>query len=153
MLESGKRLQERVEKEKVEEVERQFKEVSKNDGNSVIGIARAAEAKGNESAQNRIVTESQIRALADKHNFKWPDYLVRLLICENVELDLDARNTEGNDPAWSVDRGLCQINNYHHAEVSDECAYDFHCSLIWTMDRINDGHQQEWICDQRARRK
>lgn len=35
-----------------------------------------------------------------------------------------ARNTEGNTPRGSVDRGLWQINSFWHPEVSDAAAYD-----------------------------
>ena len=41
----------------------------------------------------------------------------------------DATNTEGNDPADSVDRGILQINSHWHPEVTDECAFDPACAF------------------------
>lgn len=32
-------------------------------------------------------------------------------------------------PVWSQDRGILQINSYHHSEVSDACAFDARCAF------------------------
>src|SRR5260370_35116909 len=42
-------------------------------------------------------------------------------------LALDAKNC--NNPGGSCDRGILQINNHWHPEVSDTCAYDGACSF------------------------
>lgn len=44
-------------------------------------------------------------------------------------LDTLATNTAGNTPP-SEDRGILQINNYWHAEVSDACAFDPVCAFV-----------------------
>lgn len=99
-----------------------------------------------ESPQISRTVEEQIRDIAKEKGFKYEDYLVRLANCESrlkptaKRLNTDARKT--------TDRGLFQINNYWHYEVSDECAYDLRCSTEWTIDRINKGYQHEWICNQ-----
>ena len=90
--------------------------------------------------------EQQIRDIAEHENFEWADYLVRLAMCES-RLDPLAINGNGNYPSNSTDRGLFQINNYWHYEVSDACAYNLECSTVWTINRINQGYQSEWVCD------
>ncbi|MGH9679334.1 MAG: hypothetical protein ACRD4Y_05250 [Candidatus Acidiferrales bacterium] len=41
-------------------------------------------------------------------------------------------------------RGLWQINRNWHPEVSDACAYDVRCSTRWSLERIREGHSNEW---------
>lgn len=96
--------------------------------------------------------EETIRRLAKEANFKWTDYLVRLAKCEST-LNPDATNAQNNYPSHSKDRGLFQINNYWHKEVTDEQAYDLEWSTKWTMERINKGYQHEWACDRIIRNK
>lgn len=90
--------------------------------------------------------ELQIRAIADEVNFRWPDYLVNLAMCES-QLRPDAVNIYGNNPATSKDRGLFQFNSYHQARVSDECAFDIRCSTLKTIEMINRGDQHLWACN------
>ena len=94
-----------------------------------------------------VSVEQQVRDIAKEHNFKWTDYLIRLAKCENRKFDPTVINDKGNTPSYSKDRGIFQINDYWHKEVSDECAHSIRCSTIWTMERINDGYQSEWVCD------
>jgi hypothetical protein len=49
----------------------------------------------------------------------------------------DAVNEAGNTPP-SRDRGLWQLNDYWHPEVSDDCAFDALCSSVEAY-RISDG--------------
>ncbi|WP_416874770.1 hypothetical protein [Kitasatospora sp. SC0581] len=49
-----------------------------------------------------------------------------------------ASNREGNTPDYSVDRGLWEINDHFHGEVSDACAYDAQCNADQTY-RISNG--------------
>lgn len=90
--------------------------------------------------------EEQIRHLADEHNFRWPDYLVNLACCEGL-LKTETTNDKGNTPSYSIDRGLYGINDFWHSEISNNCAFDLNCSTLWTMKRINEGYQHEWMCD------
>ena len=90
--------------------------------------------------------ERQIREIAKEFNFQWIDYLVNLACCEGLLLT-NTINDKGNTPWYSKDRGLYGINDHWHKEVSDECAKDLRCSTIWTMERINEGFQYEWMCD------
>ena len=87
--------------------------------------------------------EQQIRKIARENKFKWVDYLVRLAKCEST-LNANAINDNG---VYGIDRGVFQINDYYHPEVSDECAFDVRCATEWTMWRINNGYQHEWHCD------
>ena len=90
--------------------------------------------------------EMQIREIACEFGFKWTDWLIRLAKCES-DLNEKISNDKGNTPAGSIDRGIFQINDYWHSEVSNECAYDLRCSTIWTMQRVNAGYQSEWVCN------
>lgn len=90
--------------------------------------------------------EQTIRRLAKEANFKWEDYLVRLLNCES-RLDPLAVNDRNNKPAHSKDRGIAQINNYFHPSITDAQAFDLEWSVKWTMDKINKGGQKIWVCN------
>lgn len=95
--------------------------------------------------------EQTIRRIAKEENFPWVEYLIRLAKCENDTLDPNRTNTRGNHPAWSVDRGIFMINNFHHAEVSDEQAFNVEFATKWTIKRILQGYQSEWVCDKYVR--
>lgn len=84
--------------------------------------------------------KEKIKDIANSHNFKWPDYLIRLAWCES-RFDPNAVGDNGHS------RGLFQIHNLYHPEVSDMCAFDIECATKWTMWRINSGYQHEWTCD------
>jgi hypothetical protein len=95
--------------------------------------------------------EEEIRLIAQEEKFKWPDYLVRLADCES-KLGKYSYNKQGNYPQDSIDRGVFMINNYWHAEVSDEQAHNLDWATRWTISRINNGFQHEWSCDKFAKR-
>lgn len=90
--------------------------------------------------------EQQIRAIAKREAFPYVEYAIDLTWCESTH-DPNASNTKGNYPPGSIDRGIWQINDYWHPEVSDQCAYDIECSSVWSMNHIVNGHQEEWTCD------
>jgi len=117
-----------------------------SDSNSDIGLFEFSHFPKSEELKNPSVA-MQIRIMAHEKGFKWPDYLVNLAHCES-RLDPFSLNGAGNYPASSVDRGVFQINSYWHKEVSSECAFDIECSTIWTMDMINNGNQNQWVCDE-----
>lgn len=93
--------------------------------------------------------EDTIRRLAQETGFKWPDYLVRLAYCES-RFDAKATNDNGR---YGMDRGVFQINNHYHAEVTDDQAFDVEWATRWTMDRINKGYQHEWACNSIIKKK
>jgi len=109
-------------------------------------IRGAQEAKNGIVEQDSGSVEERIRKIAREENFKYTDYLVKLAICES-KLRPTAVNTQNNQPATSKDRGLFQINNYWHKEVSDEQAFDIEFATKFTMDKINNGYQGLWVCD------
>ena len=92
--------------------------------------------------------EQTIRRIAAQENFKWPDYLVRLAKCES-SLNPKAVNTQGNKPKQSRDRGLFQINDHFHKNVSDAQAFDIEFSTRYTIKLINEGKQGYWVCDKK----
>lgn len=97
----------------------------------------------NTPKKENLSTEERILDIAEKENFKWQSYLLRLAYCES-RLNPDAINY---NQGHGTDRGIYQINDKYHPEVSDECAYDLECATKWTMWRINSGYQEEWACD------
>lgn len=90
--------------------------------------------------------EFRIREIAHQENFKWPDYLVKLINCES-QFRTDAVNIYGNNPVTSKDRGLLQFNSHWQARVSDECAYNLDCSVKEAIKMINNGQQDKWVCN------
>lgn len=122
-------------------------------------LAEIAYAKEEPLAEiSREPIEDHVRRLAKEANFQWVEYLVALMECENLRfpgdfLDPNRDNVTGNNPANSTDRGLFMINNYWHYEISDDCAHDIECSTKWTMKRITDGYQHEWMCDYKAKNR
>ena len=105
------------------------------------------EAKPDVSA---MTVEEQIRHWATEENFEWPDYLVKLAICES-RLDPLAVRVKGNSPAGSRDRGVFQINDYWQKQVTDDVAFSVEKSTKWTMDKINAGGQGIWVCDRKIK--
>ena len=43
------------------------------------------------------------------------------------------------------DRGLWMFSKYYHPEVSDDCAYDWHCSTVQAIRVIKSRGWQEWV--------
>jgi hypothetical protein len=130
--------------------------VSNLNDNSQNGISITLATKNAPEAQilpNTITPEAtvksveqQIRDIAKEHNFRWPDYLVRLADCES-KLNPLAVNESNNNPSWSKDRGLFQFNSHWQSKISDECAFDIRCSTEKTMEYINAGRQHLWACN------
>lgn len=131
--------------------------VSNLNDNSQNGISIALATKNAPEAQilpktstPQVVAKSveqQIRDIAKEHNFKWPDYLVRLADCES-KLNPLAVNDKNNNPSWSKDRGLFQFNSHWQSKVSDECSFDIRCATEKAMEMINNGKQHLWACNQ-----
>lgn len=69
-----------------------------------------------------------------------PDLALRVAKCESG-LNPGARNA--NSPE-SIDRGLFQINNYWHPEVSDETAYDAERSTRFFCQAFKEGNLTWW---------
>lgn len=92
----------------------------------------------------RIIIEAQ------KANFKWPEYLLKLAKCESGLREF-AKNTTGNKPHTSTDRGVFMINDYWHREVPDSVAYNVEEATKWTMRMIENGRQSAWVCDRHVR--
>jgi hypothetical protein len=76
--------------------------------------------------------------------FEYQDYLLRLAYCESRfnEFAMQYKNN-----VVGLDRGVFQINDYFHPEVSDECSMNVECATKWTMEMIKKGRQREWMCD------
>ena len=104
-----------------------------------IKVAKAAKLE--ESAVQS--PEEIIRQIAQEHNFQWPDYLIRLADCES-KLNQFALNNNG---IHGIDRGIFQINDRYQPQISNECAFDIRCATEFTMEKINQGFQELWMCN------
>jgi len=121
-----------------------------------VSFLAGAEAKAPEARQwglpvsgdrTDISIADQIRIVAmDEGHPEFATYLVKLAYCES-KLDPTAINDKGNTPAGSKDRGVLQINDYWHSNVSDECSFDIECSVKYTIKMIEKNRQSEWVCD------
>ena len=86
--------------------------------------------------------EEQIRKIAKDSNFKWPNYLVSLAKCES-SLNPFAIGDNGHS------RGLFQIHDKYHPEISTEQAMNIEFSTNWTIDMIEAGKQNQWSCNEK----
>lgn len=91
--------------------------------------------------------EAVIREVAEKENFAWTDYIVRLGQCES------SLNPNAKGDGKFNSRGVFQISKWYHPEVSDECAFDTECATKWAIKKINAGQQHLWSCDKVAKLK
>lgn len=77
----------------------------------------------------------------------------------DVELALDIADCESryNPKATGVnkdgtrDRGVFQINEYWHKNISDECAYDAECNIRYAISLLNQGKAHLWSCYRKVR--
>lgn len=54
-------------------------------------------------------------------------YIITAIAMAESGLNTQAQNC--NNPGGTCDRGIMQINNHYHSEVSDACAYDPACAF------------------------
>ncbi|GHO57217.1 CHAP domain-containing protein [Ktedonobacter robiniae] len=75
------------------------------------------------------LSDAQARALAAQAGFTGHSLLVVVAIA-HAESSLNPKACLRNtDTHHTLDRGIMQINNYWHSEVSDACAFDPKCSF------------------------
>lgn len=86
----------------------------------------------------------QIRLIAKQRNFKFTDYLIRLVDCES-NFNQFAINKGSSATGWY------QIIDAH--KLTRKQRYDLAFSTNWTMDKIEAGGQQIWECDKIAKLK
>lgn len=73
--------------------------------------------------------EEQARALAMQAGFSGRS-LDEVIAVAHAESSLNPKNClVNNDKLHTIDRGILQINNHWHSEVSDACAYDPACAF------------------------
>jgi len=95
--------------------------------------------EGHQSLNSEQV-KKQIKQIAEKENFPYVDYLIRLAACES-RFNPEALGDNGNS------RGLFQIHKGYHPTVTDEQAYNIQWATKWTMNKISSGYQRLWSCD------
>lgn len=76
------------------------------------------------------------------------EYKVWALInCESKwQADASLINYSGRQ---GVDRGLWQISDKYHPEVSNSCAYDYSCSTKEAIRIIKKHGFKEWVCNKK----
>lgn len=97
------------------------------------------------SVIDRIIT------IAKQEKYHDAAYLLALADCES-SLDPSNKNTKGNTPRHSVDRGLFMFNSYWQRNVSNKCAFDLDCATRETIKRLKLGQYSLWACDRIIRR-
>ncbi len=91
------------------------------------------------------LSRSQLYGYAQAAGFRGlaADIIVAIALAESAGGNTLARNC--NNPGGSCDRGILQINNYWHSEVSDACAYDPGCAFRAAF-RISGGWDfHQWV--------
>ena len=67
----------------------------------------------------------------------------------NCESRWDPERTNVNYKGQlGVDRGLWQISDKFHPEVSNSCAYDYRCSTTAAIKILKKRGYKEWVCGQ-----
>ena len=95
--------------------------------------------------------ETMIYNIADEMGRpEYAEYLVKLAFCES-SMNPNATNDKGNNPSYSVDRGLFQYNSYWQSHITDECAYSVECATKNTIKMIEAGKQHRWVCDSKVK--
>lgn len=97
--------------------------------------------------QDQAQVEFEIRTIAKRANFQWPDYLVRLALYES---GLNPSGINDKNRNGSIDYGLYQWNSKNPpiAGYSISCYMSLECSTKITMDAINRGYQHHWMANQ-----
>lgn len=96
-------------------------------------------AKRTSPTQECLSVEQQIRQIA-KEEVVDPDLCVKVAKCESG-LNPKATNTNTDG---SIDRGIYQINNKYHPEVSQEQAFDVEFSTRFFCKAFKEGHLSWW---------
>lgn len=97
----------------------------------------------------QMVKATKIIEIAKRENFEYIPYLLELSYCESRLGEIQI-NDKGNTPP-SRDRGLFQINDYWHKDITDAQAFDLEFATKWTIKMINNGYQKRWACDKIVR--
>ena len=77
--------------------------------------------------RGRMLTDEELFSVLYKAGFRGASLIAAMAIVY-AESNGDSGATNTRNRNGSTDRGLWQINNKAHANVSDSCAYDEHCA-------------------------
>jgi hypothetical protein len=97
-------------------------------------------SRGGSQTIEKELMEQIIRWVAKEEGVD-PDLAVRVAKCENPSLDPKAKHINEDG---SIDRGLFQINNKWHKEVTDEQAFDPIFSTRFFCKAFKGGHLDWW---------
>ncbi|MDD2227583.1 MAG: transglycosylase SLT domain-containing protein [Clostridia bacterium] len=97
------------------------------------------EKEKNETVIENKTTEETIREIAKTYGVD-PDLAVRVAIAES-NLNATARNINAKG---SIDRGIYQINNLYHPEVTDKQADDIIFATKFFCQAVKDGNISWW---------
>lgn len=78
-----------------------------------------------------------------------PELAVRVAQCESG-CNPNAKNTKGNYPKESIDRGLYMWNNFYHQEITDDMAYNPAIATRLFCEAVRNGHLSWWNSSKRC---
>lgn len=95
------------------------------------------------SAQLTIPIEIHDYTLQEKANDIATEYVISTTTFSNLITSESNWNPEAT--STTGDRGIMQISDYFHPEVSDKCAFDTDCAMRWAAGYIKAHGTDEWI--------
>jgi len=95
------------------------------------------------SKKQTLIIESIVE-IAKQLNYEDPGYLLALADCES-SFGEAMRNSKGNHPRHSVDRGFYMFNDHWHPDVSTACADNLACATKMAIKKHSTG--TKWACD------
>jgi len=95
--------------------------------------------KNSQKPQDKEIIKGIIRYIAQQENVD-PELAIKVATCESA-LSPTAKNVNSSG---SIDRGLFQINNKWHPEVSDIDAYNIETSTRFFCKSFKEGHLDWW---------
>lgn len=88
---------------------------------------------------NEVDLRAAITAIANEVGVD-PEKVLKIIQCES------GFNVKAiNENSWgSIDRGICQFNDFWHPEISDEQAFDYKYAVRAMCERIKKGGISDW---------
>lgn len=93
----------------------------------------------------------RIITISKQESYQDVAYLLALADCES-SLNPSNKNTKGNRPSSSVDRGLFMFNSHWQRSVSDKCAFNLDCATREAIKRLKKNQHSLWVCDRIIRK-
>lgn len=95
-----------------------------------------------QTQSDKLKIQEMIKRVAKEYEVD-EDLALRVAKCES-NFNPKAKNTRGNTPPDSIDRGLFMWNSHWHPEISDECAYNPECATRKFCKAVKEGNLSWW---------